>query len=267
MVGGGVDITRFDDGARLTLFRLALFDADLAFLTTITRYEIAYCDVDRKVGAPSSGVGQVTGPFRRAVFGAVYLQKRDGTRRFELVVHPYQRQTGQGGEGFERGLLGISQKVTHLAAIRHAGEVGAVFAQPVLLLNMGRQPAHGFHIVDFPSCLEGISYVPTAFSLRVGQSYGYTQGKSVALLGFVHPRVDVSAAAITVEHEHQRSIFLQSVGKVHVIMTQITAHLHRVVDDALGADGGLKETPQSAQDRETEDELRQTLATASEDGR
>ena len=89
----------------------------------------------------------------------------------------------------------------------------------------------------------------------------------MALRGFVHPRVDVAAAAITMEREYQRGIFLQSVGKVHVIMTQITAHLHRVVDDALGADGGLKETPQSDQDRETEDELRQTLATASEDGR
>ena len=267
MVGGGVDISRFDDGARLTLIRLALFDADLTFLTTITRYEIAYRYVDRKVGAPSSGVGQVAGPFRRAVFGAVYLQKRDGTRRFELVVHPYQRQTGQGGESFERGLLGISQEVTHLAAIRHAGEVGAVFAQPVLLLNVGRQPAHGFNIIDFPPCLKGVSCVPTAISLGVGQTYGYTHGKSVSLRCLIHPRVDVAAAAITMEREYQRSIFLQSVGKVHIIMAQITAHLHRVVNNALGADGGLKETPQSDQDRETEDELRQTLATASEDGR
>ena len=156
----------------------------------------------------------------------------NGPRRLQLFIHPQHRQAGDGRDGLEGRLLAVGHEVTHFAAIGHAGQECVLSAQMISFLHIARDAAQGFHVIDFPPLLEGITHVPAGLPLRVFQSLGKTDGKTMAVGSRQYGILAPDACAIAVQDEFQRCVFRQAVGQIHGEVPHVAVYLERIVDKA-----------------------------------
>ena len=221
-----------DDGVSLASAQ-ALHALRLLVGATVLGHPVAHGQRHGHVGTPSAFVLQVAAPLRGVVLRAVNLHEGDGTCGFQFAIHPLHRQSGDGSHGLERLLLAVGHQVAHLAAVGHTRHEGVLTAQVILLLDVSCHTAERFYVVNLPSLLEGVAYVPARLALQIGQALRDAHAEAM-LVGHVDERILApDLAAVAVQDEYERSVGLEPCGQIHHELAHVALHLDGVFHVAL----------------------------------